>query len=64
MPMTSQLLQSLKLLVKIRYEVTGIRGGSHVIQATGRSEFEEGLGSGDLVHVGLLISHECPHWVA
>jgi hypothetical protein len=31
-----------------------------VIQATGRSEFEDGLGSGDLC-VGLLISHECPH---
>jgi hypothetical protein len=35
-----------------------------VIQATaGRSEFEDCL---DLfgLSVGLLISHECPHWVA
>jgi hypothetical protein len=31
-----------------------------VIQATGRSEFEDGLGSGDFC-VGLLISHEFPH---
>jgi hypothetical protein len=30
-----------------------------VNQATGRSEFEDGLGSGDCV--GLLILHECPH---
>jgi hypothetical protein len=34
-----------------------------VIQATGRSKFEDGLGSGDF-YVRLLISHECPHWVA
>jgi hypothetical protein len=31
-----------------------------VFQATGRSEFEDGLGSGDFC-VGLLISHDCPH---
>jgi hypothetical protein len=34
-----------------------------VIQATGRSEFEDGLVDRWLC-VGLLISHECPHWVA